>query len=166
MSFSLRKDNCFNVELMMRWWKFYFRDVFLTFQRCETYLLMVKRKISMPMIFLKRHKNRIFCQNPGDLWWPPTSKIMFFSAVFRKVWWPLVTFFWWPHWWPPVAQKCDFLVTSGDLQKRTFYNLLVTSGDLQKSAKIRFYNPPCMITLQYAVEKELIRNVFHYIKHT
>ena len=75
-------------------------------------------------------------------------------------------FFWWPHWWPPVAQKCDFLVTSGDLQKRTFYNLLVTSGDLQKSAKIRFYNPPCMITLQYAVEKELIRNVFHYIKHT
>ena len=100
MSFSLRKDNCFNVELMMWWWKFYFRDVFLTFQRCETYLLMVKRKISMPMIFLKRHKNRIFCQNPGDLWWPPTSKIMFFSAVFRKVWWPLVTFFWWPHWWP------------------------------------------------------------------
>ena len=97
MSFSLRKDNCFNVELMMWWWKFYFRDVFLTFQRCETYLLMVKRKISMPMIFLKRHKNRIFCQNPGDLWWPPTSKIMFFSAVFRKVWWPLVTFFWWPQ---------------------------------------------------------------------
>ena len=88
MSFSLRKDNCFNVELMMWWWKFYFRDVFLTFQRCETYLLMVKRKISMPMIFLKRHKNRIFCQNPGDL---RPQKSCFFLQFFGKsgdLWWP------------------------------------------------------------------------------
>lgn len=79
------------LNLMMWWWKFYVRDVFRTFQRCETYLLMVKRKISMPMIFLKRHKK---------------------SHILSKPWWPLVTSDLKNH-----AFFCSFsesLVTSGD----------------------------------------------------
>ena len=60
------------------------------------------------------------------------KKCGFFPAFFTKIWWPLVTSNWWPHWWPQVGGH------QRSPEKKTCDDALPThpqSGKVQKCPK-------------------------------